>query len=130
MKRILTIIFAALALAACDPADKKAENQFNAEDIVNTKWEGTLKNIEGSTVKSTADVTLRFDSATIGRFTQKRSGATSKESYDLSYSISDMKITFDCPVISGTWEVSNYTEQSMVLTLLPAKNSIMTLSIN
>ncbi len=100
MKRILTIIFAVFALTACDPADKKVENQLNAENIVDTKWEGTLKNIEGSTVKSTADVTLRFDSASAGRFTQKRSGATSKESYDLSYSISDMKITFDCPVIN------------------------------
>lgn len=129
MKRILTIILAAVALVACDPDSNKVENEFNAENIVNTKWEGTLKNIEGSAVKSTADVTLRFDSASAGKFSQKRSGSSSKESYDLSYSVSGKKITFDCPVISGTWEVSNYTDKTMVLTLLPGKNGIMTLGI-
>ena len=128
MKRFLAIIMAALAFAACDPDDKSA-TEFKAENIIDTKWEGTLKNVEGSAVKNTADVALRFDSATAGRFTQKRSGATSKESYDLSYSISDMKITFDCPVINGTWEVSNYTDKTMTLTLLPSKSSIMTLGI-
>ena len=129
MKRILTIILAAVTLAACDPADKQAENEFSAENIVNTKWEGTLKNIEGAAVKSTADVTLRFNSSSVGRFTQKRSGAPTKESYDFTYSISGKKITFDCPAISGTWEVQNYTEQAMILTLLPSKSSIMTLGI-
>jgi hypothetical protein len=129
MKRILTIILAAVALAACDPSEKKIENEFNAENIVDTKWGGILKNVEGSAVKSTADVTLRFDSPSAGRFTQKRSGAPTKESYDFTYSISGKRITFDCPSISGTWEVSNHTDKTMMLTLLPSKNSIMTLGI-
>ena len=128
MKKILTIILAVFALTACDPNENSA-TEFNAENIVNTKWEGTLKNIEGSAVKSTSDVTLRFDTASAGKFSQKRSGATSKESYDMSYSISGKKITFDCPVISGTWEVTGYTDQTMLLTLLPSKNGIMTLVI-
>lgn len=128
MKKILTIILAVFALTACDPNENSA-TEFNAENIVNTKWEGTLKNIEGSAVKSTSDVTLRFDTASAGKFSQKRSGATSKESYDMSYSISGKKITFDCPVISGTWEVTGYTDQTMLLTLLPSKNGIMTLAI-
>ena len=128
MKKILTIILAVFALTACDPNENSA-TEFNAENIVNTKWEGTLKYIEGSAVKSTSDVTLRFDTASAGKFSQKRSGATSKESYDMSYSISGKKITFDCPVISGTWEVTGYTDQTMLLTLLPSKNGIMTLVI-
>ena len=129
MKRILTIILAAVALAACDPSEKKNENEFNAENIVETKWEGTLKNVEGSAVKNTSNVTLTFDSASVGKFTQKRSGAPTKESYDFTYSISGKKITFDCPEISGTWEVSNYTDQVMILTILPSKSSVMTLGI-
>ena len=128
MKKILTIILAVFALTACDPNENSA-TEFNAENIVNTKWEGTLKYIEGSAVKSTSDVTLRFDTASAGKFSQKRSGATSKETYDMSYSISGKKITFDCPVISGTWEVTGYTDQTMLLTLLPSKNGIMTLVI-
>lgn len=129
MKRFLAIIMAALAFAACDPSEKKIENEFNAENIIDTKWEGTLKNVEGSAVKSTADVTLRFDSSSTGRFTQKRSGAPTKESYDFTYSVSGKRITFDCPGISGTWEVENYTEQAMIMTLLPSKSSILTLGI-
>lgn len=129
MKRILTIILAAVALAACDPSEKKIENEFNAENIIDTKWEGTLKNVEGSAVKNTANVTLTFDSASVGKFKQKRSGAPTKESYDFTYSISGKKITFDCPEISGTWEVSNYTDQVMILTILPSKSSVMTLGI-
>ena len=128
MKRFLAIIMAALAFAACDPDDKSA-TEFNAENIIDTKWEGTLKNVEGSAVKNTANVTLTFDSASAGKFTQKRSGAPTKESYDFTYSVSGKKITFDCPEISGTWEVSNYTDQVMILTLLPSKSSIMTLGI-
>ena len=128
MKRFLAIIMAALAFAACDPDDKSA-TEFNAENIIDTKWEGTLKNVEGSAVKNTADVTLRFDTSSAGRFTQKRSGAPTKESYDFTYSVSGKRITFDCPGISGTWEVENYTEQAMILTLLPSKSSIMTLGI-
>lgn len=129
MKRILTIILAAVTLAACDPSDKKVDNDFKAENIVDTKWEGTLKNIEGSAVKNTANVTLTFNSSSAGKFTQKRSGAPAKESYDFSYSVSGKRITFDCPVISGTWEVTNHTDQTMVLTLLPSKSSIMTLGM-
>lgn len=129
MKRILTIILAAVTLAACDPSEKKVDNDFKAENIVDTKWEGTLKNIEGSAVKNTANVTLTFNSSSAGKFTQKRSGAPTKESYDFSYSVSGKRITFDCPSISGTWEVTNYTDQAMVLTLLPSKNGIMTLTI-
>jgi hypothetical protein len=128
MKRFLAIIMAALAFAACDPDDKSA-TEFNAENIIDTKWEGTLKNVEGSAVKNTANVTLTFDSASAGKFTQKRSGAPTKESYDFTYSVSGKKITFDCPEISGTWEVSNYTDQVMILTILPSKSSIMTLGI-
>ena len=129
MKRILTIILAAVALAASDPSEKKIENEFNAENIIDTKWEGTLKNVEGSAVKNTANVTLTFDSASAGKFTQKRSGAPTKESFDFTYSVSGKKITFDCPEISGTWEVSNYTDQVMILTILPSKSSVMTLGI-
>ena len=128
MKRFLAIIMAALAFAACDPDDKSA-TEFNAENIIDTKWEGTLKNVEGSAVKNTANVTLTFDSASAGKFTQKRSGAPTKESYDFTYSVSGKKITFECPEISGTWEVSNYTDQVMILTILPSKSSVMTLGI-
>ena len=79
MKRFLAIIMAALAFAACDPSEKKIENEFNAENIIATKGEGTLKNVEGSAVKNTASVTLTFDSASAGKFTQKRSGAPTNE---------------------------------------------------
>lgn len=128
MKKILTIILAVFALTACDPNENSA-TEFNAENLVNTKWEGTLKNIENSAIKGTSDVTLRFDTASAGKFSQKRSGSSSKESYDFSYSVSGKRINFDCPVISGTWEVTGYTDKTMSLTLLPSKNGIMTLVI-
>lgn len=126
MKKFLAIILAAFAFAACDP-DEKSATEFKAENIIDTKWNGTLKTVEGSVVKGTSDVTLRFTTAESGKLTQKRSGSGSKESYDLTYNVSGKKITFDCPVISGTWEVTNYAEQAMTLTLLPSKTGIMTL---
>lgn len=126
MKKFLAIILAAFAFAACDP-DEKSATEFKAENIIDTKWNGTLKTVEGSVVKGTSDVTLRFTTAEAGKLTQKRSGSGSKESYDLTYSVSGKKITFDCPVINGTWEVTNYAEQAMTLTLLPSKTGIMTL---
>jgi hypothetical protein len=128
MKKILTIILAVFALTACDPNENSA-TEFNAENLVNTKWEGTLKNIENSAVKGTSDVTLRFDTASAGKFSQKRSGSSSNEAYDFSYSVSGKRINFDCPVISGTWEVTGYTDKTMPLALLPSKNGIMTLVI-
>lgn len=128
MKKFLAIILAAFAFTACDP-ENTSTTEFNAENLISTKWDGTLKNVEGSAVKSTSEVTLRFDSSSTGKFTQKRQGSTSKESYDLTYSVSGKKISFDCPVISGTWEVSNYTEQTMTLTLQPSNKGIMTLVI-
>ena len=126
MKRFLAIIMAAFAFAACDP-DEKSATEFKSENIIDTKWTGTLKTIDGTVVKGTADVTLRFTTENAGKFTQKRSGSGSKDSYDLSYSVSGKKISIDCPVINGTWEVTNYMEQAMTLTLLPSKSSIMTL---
>lgn len=45
----------------------------------------------------------------------------------MKYEISGKTITFDCPVIDGTWEVSGYTENTMTLTLLPGKNGLMIL---
>lgn len=126
MKRILTIIFAALAIAACDP-DENNSTEFKAENLVSTVWKGTLQNIQNGAVSNSAEVTVKFDTADSGQMIQKRSGAPAKDYYDMTYSVTGKKITFDCPVISGTWEVSGYVEQAMTLTLLPSRNSIMTL---
>lgn len=127
MKRILTIILAAFALAACDP-DSKNDNSFKAENLIQTSWEGSLQIVQGSTVSGTSQVTLHFNTADSGQMIQKRSGATSKDKYDMTYSVSGKKITFDCPVISGTWEVTGYIDGAMTLSLLPNKKSIMNLA--
>lgn len=127
MKRILTIIFAIAALAACNPDDKLPE--FNPSDLPQTKWEGELKFYEADRLKSSSSVTLRFDTSSSGEFFQKRTGAGSKENYDFGYSVQGKTITFDCPVISGSWSVSNYNSNTMKLTLEPSKNGVMTLSI-
>ena len=71
--------------------------------------------------------TLKFIGSGTGTFSQKRSSTTSKQNYDMKYEISGKTITFDCPVIDGTWEVSGYTENTMTLTLLPGKNGLMIL---
>lgn len=126
MKRILSIILAAFAIISCDPADKDTIS-FNEENIENTRWKGVWKRTEGSMVKEQADVTLKFIGSGTGTFSQKRSSTTSKQNYDMKYEISGKTITFDCPVIDGTWEVSGYTENTMTLTLLPGKNGLMIL---
>ena len=38
-------------------------------------------------------------------------------------------ITFDCPVINGSWSVSDYNPSTMKLTLEPTKTGVMVLSI-
>lgn len=126
MKRILSIILAAFAIISCDPADKDTIS-FNEENIENTRWKGVWKRTEGQMVKEQADVTLKFIGSGTGTFSQKRSSTTSKQNYDMKYEISGKTITFDCPVIDGTWEVSGYTENTMTLTLLPGKNGLMIL---
>ena len=126
MKRILTILLAAITLAACDP-DKQNSLDFKAENLVQTSWEGSLQTIQGSVVTTTAQVTLKFNTSDSGQMIQKRNSTNSKDRYDMTYSVSGKKITFDCPVISGTWEVTGYMENAMNLTLLPSKKSIMTL---
>lgn len=126
MKRILSIILAAFAIISCDPADKDTIS-FNEENIENTRWKGVWKRTEGQMVKEQADVTLKFIGSGTGSFSQKRSSTTSKQNYDMKYEISGKTITFDCPVIDGTWEVSGYTENTMTLTLLPGKNGLMIL---
>lgn len=126
MKRILTIILAAFAIAACDPNENKSA-EFEADALISTAWKGTLQSIQSGAVSNSAEVTVKFNSADTGQLIQKRSGAPSKDYYDMTYRVSGKKIIFDCPVISGTWEVSGYMEQAMTLTLLPSRNSIMTL---
>jgi len=126
MKRILSIILAAFAIISCDPANKDTIS-FNEENIENTRWKGVWKRTEGQMVKEQADVTLKFIGSGTGTFSQKRSSTTSKQNYDMKYEISGKTITFDCPVIDGTWEVSGYTENTMTLTLLPGKNGLMIL---
>lgn len=126
MKRIFTIILALAALVACNPDDKL---EFNASQLPQTKWEGELKLYEGDRLKSSSSVTLRFDTATSGEFFQKRSSSSQKESYDFTYTASGKIIRFDCPVISGSWSVSDYNAQTMKLTLEPGKNGVMILGI-
>lgn len=126
MKRILSIILAAFAIISCDPAEKDTTS-FSEENIENTRWKGVWKRTEGSMIKEQADVTLKFFSSGTGTLSQKGSSTISKQTYDLTYRISGKNITFDCPVIDGTWEVSEYTGNAMVLTLLPNKNGLMTL---
>ena len=126
MKRILSIILAAFAIISGDPANKDTIS-FNEENIENTRWKGVWKRTEGQMVKEQADVTLKFIGSGTGTFSQKRSSTTSKQNYDMKYEISGKTITFDCPVIDGTWEVSGYTENTMTLTLLPGKNGLMIL---
>ena len=126
MKRILSIILAAFAIISCDPAGKDTIS-FNEENTENTRWKGVWKRTEGAMVKEQADVTLKFIGSGTGTFSQKRSSTTSKQNYDMKYEISGKTITFDCPVIDGTWEVSGYTENTMTLTLLPGKNGLMIL---
>ena len=120
-------MLAAFTLAACDPNEKPVE--FTAENLIQTRWEGTLQTTQGNLVTGTSDITLKFDTAYSGHMIQKRSGAAAKDYYDMTYSVSGKKISFDCPVISGTWEVSGYTDSTMLLTLLPTKNSQMILSL-
>lgn len=127
MKRFLTLILALVTLAACKPDEDTTS--FNAENLIGTKWEGDLKLYESGRLKSSSQVTFNFDSASTGRFIQKRSVSSGKENYEFSYSVNNEKITFDCPVISGLWSVSNYTASSMALTLEPSRNGVMTLSL-
>ena len=126
MKRILSIILATFAIIACDPAEENTTS-FSEENIENTRWKGVWKRTEGSMVKEQADVTLKFISSGTGSFSQKRSSTTSKQTYDMKYEISGKNITFDCPVIDGTWEVTGYTETAMTLTLLPNRNGLLIL---
>ena len=51
---------AAFAFAACDP-DEKSATEFKAENIIDTKWTGTLKTIDGTVVKGTADVKIHAE---------------------------------------------------------------------
>lgn len=125
MKRFFTLIIALVTLAACGPEENTAS--FDAEDIIGTKWEGELKFYESGRLKSNSAATIRFDSASAGQFTQKRNGASGKENFDFSYSVKGERITFDCPVINGTWSISNYSASTMVLSLEPSKNGVMTL---
>ena len=127
MKRILTIILAIMAITACDPADKS--DVFNPESLLQTKWEGDLKFYEGGRLKSSSTVTLRFDSMTEGEFFQKRSGSPTKENYEFIYKVSGQTITFDSPVINGSWSVSDYNSVTMKLTLEPSRNGVMILSV-
>lgn len=126
MKRILTIILAAITFAACDPNETKLPS-FKAEDLVSTRWEGTLQNIQGGATSGSSAVTLIFNTTDSGQMIQKRSGSPAKDKYDMTYTVSGKKITFDCPIISGTWEATNYNEKGMTLMLLPSRNSLMTL---
>ena len=126
MKRILSIILVAFAIIACDQTDDNTTS-FSEENIENTRWKGVWKRTEGSMVKEQADVTLKFITSGNGTFSQKRSATTSKQTYDMKYEISGKNITFDCPVIDGTWEVTGYTETAMTLTLLPSKNGLLIL---
>lgn len=73
MKRILTILLAAITLAACDP-DKQNSLDFKAENLVQTSWEGSLQTIQGSVVTTTAQVTLKFNTSDSGQMIQKRNG--------------------------------------------------------
>ena len=126
MKRILSIILATFAIIACDPAEENTTS-FSEENIENTRWKGVWKRTEGSMVKEQADVTLKFFSSGTGSFSQKRSSTASKQTYEMKYEISGKNITFDCPVIDGTWEVTGYTETAMTLTLLPNRNGLLIL---
>ncbi len=126
MKRILSIILATFAIIACDPAEENTTS-FSEENIENTRWKGVWKRTEGSMVKEQADVTLKFISSGTGSFSQKSSSTASKQTYDMKYEISGKNITFDCPVIDGTWEVTGYTETAMTLTLLPNRNGLLIL---
>lgn len=127
MKRILTIILAIAAFVACNPDDDKLE--FNPSQLPGTKWEGELKLYEGNRLESASTVTLRFDTADSGEFFQKRSGSGNKENYRFSYTAKGNMLSFDCPVISGSWSVSDYNSQTMKLTLEPSKNGVMFLSV-
>lgn len=127
MKRIFAIIIAMATLAACGP--EEAKNLFTADKLPGTKWDGTLKEMEGKVVKSTSEVTIRFNTASEGQLTHKDKGAAGKETYQMSYSVSGQNISVDCPIINGTWAVSNYTDQSMTLTILPGKNKTMSLML-
>ena len=126
MKKIISIIFAEIAIAACEPADSD-KSGFKAEDIIQTQWKGIFQNVQGNAVNTTADITLEFGTSGKGRMVQKRKGVASKETYDMAYSISGKKITFDCPVITGAWDVSVFKDDTMVLTLVPSGKSMMTL---
>lgn len=128
MKKIISIIFAAIALAACEPADSD-KTGFKADDIIQTQWKGILQTVQGSAVNTTADITLEFGTSGKGIMVQKRKGIASKESYDMTYTISGKKITFDCPVITGAWEVSVFKDNTMVLTQIPSGKSMMTLEM-
>ena len=126
VKKIISIIFAAIALAACDPVESD-KTDFKADDIIQTQWKGILQTVQGSAVNTTADITLEFGTSGKGLMVQKRKGVASKESYDMAYSISGKKITFDCPVITGAWDVSVFKDNTMVLTQVPSGKSMMTL---
>lgn len=130
MKRTLTLIIALMALvvlSACEPEEKKGN--FNPDNLPQTRWEGDLKFYDGGRLKSTSEVTIRFDSLSEGKLFQKRSGSSSKESYDFSYTATGSSITFDCPVINGRWSVSDYNSTTMKLTLEPSRNGVMVLAI-
>lgn len=114
MKRIIGIIIltaAFLAAYGCGP-DTSTET-LSAENLSGTRWEGTLNGTSGGVTSSSARVTLKFGSTSAGHFIQKRHGALTTESYDFTYSVKGMKITFDCPAIEGIWEVSEYTGKTL-----------------
>lgn len=122
MKRILTIIFAAIAIAACGPDE---EVRFNEEAIAGTQWEGTFQKVQNNLAKDVYDIKLTFGDGGAGKMTLKKSGGF-KVTNDIRWEADDKTVSFEAPEIAGKWTVKDYNGKTMSLS---SQNGYMTLSL-
>ena len=111
MKRILTIIFAAIAIAACGPDE---EVRFNEEAIAGTQWEGTFQKVQNNLAKEVNDIKITFGDGGAGSVTLKKNGGF-KVTNDIRWEADDKTISFEAPEIAGKWTVKGYNGKTMSL---------------
>lgn len=111
MKKILTVLIAALALAACKPDDKVS---FNEEAIADTQWEGTFQKVQNNLAKDLYDIKITFENGGRGKVTLKKSGG-SKTTNEIKWDVEGESIAFEAPEIAGKWTVKDYNGTTMSL---------------
>lgn len=121
MKRILTFIIAIAAMTACE---KENTNEFSADILPGTRWEGTLTTASSGSSSSTS-LTVSFRDASTGSITAKTASTQRVETHQMSYSVKGKTITFECPVINGIWTVTEYDSTRRTMILKDRSNTLM-----